>query len=208
MPQHTKLIYGLKDGEGVYIDEVESGLKCGCVCPACGDALVAKKGPKMMHHFAHHSALDCEHGYESALHLAAKDILSKAKRMKIPPVKWNDRTSKHIYFRLDKITESKEITIDKVELESNFGDIVPDIVIYSGGKKMFVEIYVTHGVDDEKLRKLKEADISTIQIDLSHKKDIVTKDELEELLLNGINEKEWLYNSYAEKKTHRNASFM
>ncbi len=29
---------------------------------------------------------NCEYGYESSLHLAAKDILSKAKKIVIPPV--------------------------------------------------------------------------------------------------------------------------
>ena len=34
----------LKEGKLVYIDDVERGLKCGCTCPACGEALIARKG--------------------------------------------------------------------------------------------------------------------------------------------------------------------
>ena len=83
---HSNLIYALKDGEIVGIQEAQSGLKCGCYCPACGEALVAKKGEKMMHHFSHYAGHNCEYGYESSLHLAAKDILSKAKRMVLPAV--------------------------------------------------------------------------------------------------------------------------
>ena len=49
MARQTKLIYALKDGEITSIADVESGLKCGCVCPACGEPLVAKKGSKVMH---------------------------------------------------------------------------------------------------------------------------------------------------------------
>ena len=49
------LTYALKDGIITSISNVESGLKCGCVCPACDMPLVAKKGEKMMHHFAHHA---------------------------------------------------------------------------------------------------------------------------------------------------------
>ena len=77
---HTNLIYALKDDEIIGIQEVESGLKCGCCCPACGEVLVAKKGEKMMHHFSHYAVNNCEYGYESSIHLAAKDILSKAKK--------------------------------------------------------------------------------------------------------------------------------
>lgn len=86
MTTHSKLIYALKDGNIVSIDDVPSGKECGCVCPACGDELIARKGEKRMHHFAHRSNEDCEYGYESSLHLAAKDILSRAKKMAIPPV--------------------------------------------------------------------------------------------------------------------------
>ena len=75
--KQLNLIYATRDGSIVSIDDVKSGLKCGCTCPACGELLIAKKGQKMMHHFAHHSGHTCEYGYESSLHLAAKDILSK-----------------------------------------------------------------------------------------------------------------------------------
>lgn len=86
MTTHSKLIYALKDGNIVSIDEVQSGKDCGCVCPACGDELIARKGEKRMHHFAHRSNEDCEYGYESSLHLAAKAILSRSEKMVIPPV--------------------------------------------------------------------------------------------------------------------------
>lgn len=44
MPAKHNLIYGVRDGKTISIEEVESGLNCGCVCPACGEVLVAKKG--------------------------------------------------------------------------------------------------------------------------------------------------------------------
>ena len=64
------------------------------------------------------------------------------------------------------ISKGREISIDDVKLEKRFDDIIPDIVVYSGDKYFFIEIYVTHPIDDEKLKKLKEKNISTIEIDL------------------------------------------
>ena len=156
------LTYALKDGIITSISNVESGLKCGCVCPACDMPLVAKKGEKMMHHFAHHAGHNCEYGYESSLHLAAKDILSKAKKIVIPPVyvKFPDS-----YKKDELVCEEREINIDRVELEKRYNDIIPDIVIFAGGRQFFVEIFVTHCIDDVKLEKLKKANISTIEID-------------------------------------------
>ena len=42
--RNHNLTFALKDGVPAYIDDVEAGLKCNCVCPACGEPLVAKKG--------------------------------------------------------------------------------------------------------------------------------------------------------------------
>ena len=74
MIKRNQLIYAMKNGVATYIEDVESGLKCGCTCPSCGEPLVAKKGTKRMHHFAHHAGENCEYGYETSLHLAAKEI--------------------------------------------------------------------------------------------------------------------------------------
>ena len=194
--KQLNLITALKDGQIVNIDDVENGLKCGCVCPACGEPLVAKKGSKMMHHFAHHAGHNCEYGYESSLHLAAKNILSTAKRLTVPPVYVVFPDS---YKSNELVSEAKEIEIEKVELEKRFGDVIPDIVVYAGGKQFFIEIYVTHPIDEEKLAKLRRADVSTIEIDLSKKKSITSLEELEDILLQDNEEKTWKYNSVAQK---------
>lgn len=195
MTTHSKLIYALKDGNIVSIDEVQSGKDCGCVCPACGDELIARKGEKRMHHFAHRSNEDCEYGYESSLHLAAKDILSRSEKMVIPPVyvkfPQSGKSKELLYLK-------KEIPVDRVELEKRFDDIIPDIVVYSGDEHFFIEIYVTHPIDDEKLKKLKEKNISTIEIDLSKIKRDISVEDLSDILLKSSDRKSWKYNAVSE----------
>lgn len=194
---HSNLIYAIKDGEIVGIQEVESGLKCGCCCPACGEVLVAKKGEKMMHHFSHYAGHNCEYGYETSLHLAAKDILSKANKMVLPPVCVDFPDS---YKKSEKICDSVEIEIEKVELERRYNDVIPDIVVYAGGRQLFVEIYVTHAIDDIKFQKIKDANISTIEIDLSKTSEDITVETLSEILLSNSEEKKWKYNAVANKR--------
>jgi len=196
MPKPYYLIYALKNKTIVSVADVESGIKCGCVCPACGGALIAKKGNKRTHHFAHYSRTNCEYGYETSLHLAAKDILSKTKKLVIPPVDLVFVNSGRIKERL---SEAKEIEIDKVELEKRFDSIIPDVVAYSGNKKFFIEIYVTHAIDQVKLEKIKNSHISTIEIDLSKKKDTISPEELADLLITETTFKKWVYNSFAER---------
>lgn len=196
MTKRNQLIYALKDGVATSIENVESGLKCGCICPSCGEPLVAKKGSKRMHHFSHYSGHNCEYGYETSLHLAAKEILSTANRIMLPAVYIqfpNSPKAPELY------CESKEISIERVELEKRFQDVIPDVVIYAGGKQLFLEVYVTHTIDDIKLKKLKQADISTIEIDLSKKEHSISLEELRSILLDNSEEKKWVYNSIANK---------
>lgn len=193
-PQN-KLIYALKNGKSVHISDVERGLACNCVCPACGETLVAKKGNKNIHHFAHHSGQNCEYGYETSLHIAAKEILSKAKRFVIPPVFIEFPNS---YKQKELYSEAKEIPIDDVKLEYRYNDIIPDIVLVSSGKELFVEIFVTHKIDDEKLRKIEKANISTIEIDLSNQDKDITEEDLSEILLNNTELKKWKYNAKSQ----------
>lgn len=192
MTTHSKLIYALKDGNIVSIDEVPSGKNCGCVCPACGNKLWARKGEQRMHHFAHEPHTHCEYGYESSLHLAAKDILSRSEKMVIPPIyvefPQSGKPKEFLY-------PEKEIDIDCVKLENRFDGIIPDIVVYSGNKKLFIEIFVTHPIDDEKLKKLKEQNISTIEIDLSKTGKDISVEELADMLLNSSLQKTWKYHA-------------
>ena len=196
MIKRNQLIYALKDGVATSIETVESGLKCGCICPSCGEPLVARKGTKRMHHFAHYSGHNCEYGYETSLHIAAKEILSKANRITLPAVYIqfpNSPKAPELY------CESKEIEIERVALEQRFRDVIPDVVIYAGGRQLFLEVYVTHAIDDIKLEKLKKSDISTIEIDLSKKEHSTSLEELQSILLDNSEEKKWVYNSIANK---------
>ena len=84
--KHLEMTCALKNGVITSISDVSSGLSCECICPACGAILVARKGTQRMHHFAHYKKKDCEYAYETSLHWAAKDILSRSGKMIIPAV--------------------------------------------------------------------------------------------------------------------------
>ncbi len=195
MLHKNQMIYAIKNDKLVNIEDVESGLKCGCICPSCSKPLIARKGNKKIHHFAHRSSDNCAYGYQTSLHLLAKEIIATSKKFVIPEVSIHF----HSYKEGEIISNAKEIKIDKVELEKTFDSIIPDIVIYSGGKKLFVEIFVTHQIDDQKLAKLKKANISTIEIDLSKINRLITRQELTDILLNDTPEKKWKYNAVLSK---------
>lgn len=150
--KNIKLPYGINTiREVVYIDNAKNGIECECICPACKSPLVAKNGgQKREHHFAHLNIVECEHGYQSALHYMAKDLFLEMEYL--------------TFVKNEKLVKYK---IDSVELERKVSDIIPDILVTCDGKQFIVEIYVTHSVDDEKKEKIKSLQMSAIEIDLS-----------------------------------------
>lgn len=190
-----KLPYGLQDGELVSIDEVEGGLECNCVCPGCQKQLIARKGSINVHHFAHYEAPDCGYGIESALHKLCKSYFLSKTHFVTPPVYFH-RSSFMVYGK-------QEITIDSIEFEKQLEDIRPDILIVSKGKKLLVEIAVSHKVDSFKANKIRSLGIATIEIDArrilanrSVKRDfgLGPKSLLPTDIINGIANKYWVYN--------------
>ena len=152
MPTKITLPCGInKSGELIYIDDAKNGLSCECVCPACKQPLVAKNGGKKReHHFAHLNVVECEHGYQSALHYMAKDCFLEME-----------------YLTFIKNGVPVRYKIDSVGLERKVSDIIPDILVTCDGKRFIVEIFVTHTVDDEKKAKIKALQMLAVEIDLS-----------------------------------------
>lgn len=180
MIKQVSLPCGLsKDGKLIYIEDAIKGKKCECICPSCKQPLVAKNGGKKnAHHFAHLNIVECEHGYQSALHYMAKDIFLELQYL--------------TFLKNDKPVQYK---IDSVELECKIDEIIPDIFIVCDGKKFIVEIYVTHAVDDIKKQKIQDMRISAVEIDLSrYHNGILTKELLREELINPQNFS-WLYDA-------------
>lgn len=211
----AELIYGLKDDKLIHINDVEQGLKCGCICPNCEANLIAKKGNVNKHHFAHESKeCDITIAQETVLHIMAKDILSEAKTIKLPKVILEDKFAfldknryksieDDIYLqkKLEKYKDSIK-TIDNVILEKYIDNIKPDVILEIEGKQLIIEIAVTHFIDNKKKDKIIKLGIPTIEIDLSSYKDKMnnlTKENLSQILIKDDKYKKWIYyNNYVE----------
>lgn len=183
MIQNIQLPCGVgKDGNVIYIEDAENGLKCDCVCPGCGQPLVAKnKGKKKEHHFAHFRTAECEHGYQSALHYMAKDVFLEMKE-----------------FTFVKNGTPVKYRIDNVVLEKAVDSIIPDILVTCDGKRFIVEIFVTHAVDDEKKEKIKTLKLSALEIDLSHFHRVMLDKETLKTDVNNANNFSWVYDADAD----------
>lgn len=189
------MIYALRNDALVHISEVDSGLSCKCTCTACGEMLVAKKGTKVMHHFAHKSTIECEYGYQTSLHLAAKKIISESKKINLPAL--------YLIFpetgKREFLIEEKEVQVLSVTLERKIDNIIPDILLETDIGKIIIEIFVTHQIDDEKMRRIKRVGISTIEINLSEFERDITDGDLKQILIADNQYKSWIYNEMREE---------
>lgn len=178
--------YALHHGSIVHVDNVPSGLSCECTCPACGTRMIARHGKIKTHHFAHYHAKTCATGYQTAVHMRAKELLSEKKELFLPPYQFE-------YGNKTFHVPSAKVQVQHVELEKRLDKIIPDVVVTTAkGKTILVEIFVTHKIDDEKLAKIKDMDMPTIEIDLS---DNELDDQKLIEVMNGKNSKRnrWVY---------------
>ncbi|SNX54228.1 topoisomerase DNA-binding C4 zinc finger domain-containing protein [Thermoanaerobacterium sp. RBIITD] len=188
---NIKLPFGLGkyDNKIYHISEVKQGKECNCICPYCGQDLLAKKGNIRSHHFAHVKE-ECKYAFETSIHMYIKEILSKNNKIYVP----GHNFAKEMYLHYNR-----------VELETRFGGIIPDIAIYAGkqSKPLLIEVNVTHPIDDDKLEKIINMGISVLQINICDSNfDFYNfdKKDLEDIILHKTDFKEWAYNAYEDRK--------
>jgi hypothetical protein len=187
--------FGLQAESLKHVSEVPRGKACSCVCPSCGSPLIAKQGKVMAHHFAHAGGSDCSTGYETALHLAAKEILKEYPEITLPVVEIVFDNHNRM-----PITGERTFKLDNVRLEKRLEGMVPDVIAEVGEHKLLIEIRVTHEVDEEKLRKIRDQGVSAIEIDLSDIPRDINLESLKPKIIEDTTLKAWLYNQYADAR--------
>lgn len=190
------LPFGLKDGVLIHIKDAVRGLACGCICPSCKDPLVAKKGECKEHHFAHASGAECASALETALHIAAKEILERRREIVLPEVVVGFNSSRTPI----QLQDEQKYILDRVSVEARVDQIVPDVVAEIQGETILIEIYVTHRVDSTKLARIRNLGLSAIEIDLSLTPRNLSIEDIENLIIAGGSHKQWLYNAKVEQR--------
>lgn len=190
--------YAYKHGTLVHVSAVISGLSRGCYCTKCNNPVIAKKGQIREHHFAHTSDTECAGAAETVLHLLSKEIISELKSISIPAYSYKRTKSfpnRKSIIHEEKLAKGGKVTIDEVEVEKHLGNFKPDIVIISHGKKLIVEIAVTHKVGKRKQRKLRKYNVPVIEIRMPEKYALKGKEELKHIIKTNTDTdiKYWLY---------------
>ncbi|RXD04866.1 hypothetical protein EQZ23_06915 [Sphingomonas sp. UV9] len=184
-----------------HIGAVASGLACACKCPACGRTLIAKKGRRTAAHFSHHgNASGCGNNAETNAHIWAKDVLNREKRILLPAVRAS--VGKEVL----QTYGERVFQFEHAELEKGLGDIVPDVILTTkDGRQVLIEVMVTHACGPEKIAKLRDRGLATLEIDLSRWRKSSDRHEIEQALMKGA-PREWLFNRKADEAQARLAT--
>ncbi|MCG7988388.1 MAG: competence protein CoiA family protein [Candidatus Thiodiazotropha sp. LLP2] len=163
----------------VDVEDVPRGANCGCICPACKTPLIARQGEEKEWHFAHASRKvyertqkECEFSFYLSVRMMARQIIGNELKLTLP--EYRDSVSKYIpdlgcpLHDSFVITDSKEISLTNVSVETNFEGVAVDIVGYISDFKF--AIYFTHpgrGIPQE-LKSPKDRHCGVIAIALDN----------------------------------------
>jgi hypothetical protein len=182
-------------------------------CADCGGKFIAVQpsDPRKQWFFRHEAIGDCEGSRETAIHRMAKQILVEERKIMLPyllmkpdPEVYREYKH-HREIKLYRLGERKLYHFDAVEDEVWEKGRKPDIVAVSGDRKLFVEIVVTHDIDEEKLKWISEQNISTLRVSFSGLPYTSTERDVRRCLmtgwLDGVNILRWVH--HAKKRDHQ-----
>lgn len=155
----------------MHVSEVGRGLECDCVCPVCKDRLVARKGPKTAHHFAHGSGSSCNP--ETLLHELGKRLLHSRLSSAIAA-----HEAVKITWQCESCHDSHEGNLIKrasgAELEMSLGPCRPDITLVDpeGSPVALVEIVVSHFPEDNVRTYAAEKHLQVVEFHLKSVSDL------------------------------------
>lgn len=159
--------------------------------------MAGKRAP----HFAHAPGADCATGAETAVHLAAKQIIETQKFLFFPKLVASAEEDDPI---VGVCTASRTLFPDgrrrlaQVEVEKAVASIRPDLIVHTEHfGTVAIEIAVTHFVDEAKQSAFVDLGLSVVEVNLSTMRE-VTFALLEKLLLDSCEHSQWLHHSSSE----------
>lgn len=139
---------------------------------------------------------------QTVLHHEVMKLLAASQRLNVPgwvaetESIWPDGRLTRRRFE----AESKLLTLELIQLEQRFNNIVPDITCKArsaeGGTVLwpfFIEVTVANQITAERLERIREAGQPTLEIDLSLAGGRIDRERLRQLVVEELTVKRWLF---------------
>lgn len=169
----TQIALHKPSGDLMLIQDARSGLDCKCVCLDCGEPLVAVHRSNVEHlpYFRHHredSSNPCSFSgisRETHLHVVLKRAIQEEGRIHVPSIFITKESPSDIHrYKPFLAYKDRVIAFEQVDLEKREGEIIPDCIGCIHNKKLYIEVKVTHGIDDVKARYIETANASCVEL--------------------------------------------
>lgn len=195
---------GERDGQMYRAYEVENGLACGCVCPACRKPLVAaNQGEKRFPYFRHVEQDDCWQGRSEGIRRAAVQLIAQRQEILLPGYKDTViLTGRSGQVRSAEVAFSaKLIRVDQVERFVDLGDLRAHALLTYQERQLVVRIQCSARQEHERRRRLQAMDMSSIEIDLHWLSDADINDQarFEHAVLYASGNRSWIRCLRAER---------
>jgi hypothetical protein len=160
--------------------EVQRGLACDCICPACEGELVARQGAVMPWHFAHLSKRECLDGWNLAIAAFAKQLVMRGIAIEPLPllveVAARDAFG-HLHRQKILARTSLKLEIEASQVPGEVGHRSELHVVTTDGA-VVLEFSGTGGVDEKRLADLSRMGLPVLLVDLSGLPDFPTVEAL------------------------------
>lgn len=185
-----------QEGRLVSVEEVCRGKACACCCPQCGEILIARQGDVRAWHFAHTNGADCGWAAESALHKAAKQLIVREAALLVPALEARES------HRLDDGRLGEKCLVHPPEVwaltetreEVALGAYRIDVAGTYEGHPVFIEVAVTHLVEEAKREALSSLGVRCFEILLDpYLHTAWTWDTLRQEVLECPGNRHWLF---------------
>lgn len=201
-----------QEGDLIHVTQVKTGTT-GLVCPDCRLEVRARRHrSSKADHFYHLNTDECRASGETAIHLLGKELLAASSYLAVPHLvadsdeegdyrsetfadgRWID-TYDH-----DLDAESPRLMLSTVRLEVYQDGLRPDLIVQDQkDRDLYVEILVTHRVDDGKKSTLRRRNNPTIEIDLSGLDRNASIDDIRCAVVEAA-PRAWIHNSEIEQR--------
>jgi hypothetical protein len=152
-----------EDGTVIDIQTAEKQTIYKC---SCGSDVKLRGGMVISDHFYHINDSECS--LESSIHKAYKSVIQMTKRIKLPfPINGKDT-----------------LVFDRIELEKQIDDFIPDAIGYIGLDRYLIEFAKTSYIGERKLAKIKKSNLFCIEVSI-----IETVKTIEEIDNHIVNER-------------------
>lgn len=138
---------------------------------------------------------------ETLLHLKAKEILEREKRIRLPDLaaELDAATDDGEVLSRQFLVLGRVVNLEAVALEQPLGRIRPDVLATTiaapdwPASQILVEITVTNPISDERMARIRAQNVPAIEIDISLMGGIVTETEFARLVVEEVAGKRWLH---------------